>query len=206
MSAEARPAAEARLAAQLAFIAELDRMKSIIRHTPLMDASRRETDAEHSWHVAVMALLLAEHADEPVDALRVAKMLLIHDVVEIDAGDTFIYDDKGNADKAEREGRAADRLFGLLPPDQGAAFRALWDEFEARDSADARFAHAIDRFQPIMNNHLAGGGSWQANKVRPETVLRHSESRVAPISRRLWGRLRAMIETSMGRGDFPKLD
>jgi len=194
---------DARLEKQLAFIAELDKMKGIIRHTPLMDASRRETDAEHSWHIAVMALLLAEHADEPVDAVKVMKMLLIHDVVEIDAGDTFIYDAVGNADKAEREQRAADRLFGLLPDDQAAEMRALWDEFEDRQTADARFAASIDRFQPILNNHLAGGGSWQANKVQPETVLSFNESRIGGASKRLWTRIKEMIHLSIARGDFP---
>ena len=192
-----------RLDRQLAFIAELDKMKGIIRHTPLMDRSRRETDAEHSWHIAVMALLLAEHADQPVDAVKVMKMLLIHDVVEIDAGDTFIYDDKGNADKAEREQKAADRLFGLLPDDQNAELRALWEEFEARESPEARFASSIDRFQPIMNNHYAGGGSWQANKVQPETVLSFNESRIGGASRRLWARIKEMVAISVGRGDFP---
>lgn len=197
---------EQRLDRQLAFIAEMDKMKGIVRQTPLVDRSRRETDAEHSWHIAVMALLLAEHADRPVDAAKVMRMLLIHDVVEIDAGDTFIYDAAGNADKREREQKAADRLFGLLPDDQNAALRALWEEFEAGETAEARFAASIDRFQPIMNNHLSGGGSWQANKVRPETVLSFNESRIGGASRRLWARIKAMIALSVGRGDFPPKD
>jgi len=191
-----------RLEAQLAFLVEIDKMKSIIRHTPLMDRSRRETDAEHSWHIAVMALLLAEHADEPVDAVRVVKMLLIHDLVEIDAGDTFIYDIQGNADKAEREQKAADRIFGLLPADQGAELRALWEEFEARETADARFASAVDRFAPILSNHVSGGLSWQANKVQPEKVYSFNESRIGGASRRLWTRLKTMIKISEERGDF----
>jgi len=194
---------DARLDQQLTFIAEMDKMKAIIRHTPLVDGSRRETDAEHSWHIAVMALLLAEHADEPVDVVKVMKMLLIHDVVEIDAGDTFIYDAKGNEDKAERENQAADRLFGLLPDDQNAELRALWEEFEEHKSPEARFASSIDRFQPIMNNHLSGGGSWKANKVQPETVLTFNESRIGGASKRLWARMKQMIEISIGRGDFP---
>ncbi|HVI53162.1 MAG TPA: HD domain-containing protein [Candidatus Sulfotelmatobacter sp.] len=194
---------EERLERQLAFIAELDKMKGIIRHTPLVDASRRETDAEHSWHIAVMALLLSEHADEPVDAVKVMKMLLIHDVVEIDAGDTFIYDDKGNADKYERERKAADRLFGMLPSDQESELRALWEEFEERKSPEARFASSIDRFQPIMNNHLSRGGSWKANNVQPEKVLSFNESRIGGASKRLWLRIREMIHISMDRGDFP---
>ncbi|HLN22495.1 MAG TPA: HD domain-containing protein [Patescibacteria group bacterium] len=191
-----------RLTAQLAFLAEIDKLKAIIRQTPLIDGSRRETDAEHSWHVAMMALMLAEHADEPVDAARVVKMLLVHDVVEIDAGDTFIYDDAGNADKAEREQRAADRLFGLLPADQGAELRALWDEFEARETADSRFAAAIDRFAPILNNHLSGGLSWQANGVQPDKVFIFNEPRIGGASKALWERTRAMVEESVGRGDF----
>ena len=193
---------EDRLEAQLAFLAEIDKMKSIIRQTPLIDRSRRETDAEHCWHVALMAALLAEHAEQPVDVGRVVKMLLIHDLVEIDAGDTFLYDAAANADKDAREQRAADRIFGLLPPDQAAEYRALWDEFEARQTADARYAAAIDRVQPIMNNHLSQGMCWQANKVQPERVFGMNERQVSNGSKRLWARLKAMIQRSVERGDF----
>ena len=132
-----------RLARQIDFVLELDRLKGILRQTVLTDGSRPENSAEHSWHIAVMVLVLAEHAEGEIDALRVLKMLLVHDVVEIDAGDTFCYDTQANGDKDVREREAADRLFGLLPPDQGAELRSLWEEFEARESAEARFAAAL---------------------------------------------------------------
>jgi putative hydrolases of HD superfamily len=164
-----------RLARQLAFVVELDRLKSTLRRTSLVDGSRRENSAEHSWHLATMALLLAEHAREPVDVQRVLAMLLVHDVVEIDAGDTFCYDVGANLDRAEREQRAAERLFGLLPPEQGAALRALWDEFEAQCSADARFAVALDRMQPLLLNFHSGGGSWLRHRVGRAQVLARME-------------------------------
>jgi putative hydrolase of HD superfamily len=155
-----------RLAAQLRFLAEIDALKSVIRQTTLMDASRRENDAEHSWHLAMMALLLAEHAPG-TDPARVAKMLLIHDIVEIDAGDVFFFDAAGMVGQAEREARAAERIFGLLPPDQGHDLKALWEEFEERISPDARFARAIDRLQPLMQNFRSGGGTWRRPEVTP---------------------------------------
>ena len=141
---------------QLRFIVEIDRLKNVLRRTLLTDASRRENSAEHSWHIALMAPLLAEHACEPVNVERVMRMLLVHDIVEIDAGDTFAYDANGNADKAERERRAADRLYGLLPDDQARELRAAWEEFEAAESAEARFAHALDRLQPLLQNLQIG--------------------------------------------------
>ncbi|HSV28273.1 MAG TPA: HD domain-containing protein, partial [Candidatus Omnitrophota bacterium] len=141
-----------RLTRQLGFVLELDKLKTILRQTLLIDSSRRENDAEHSWHVAAMAVLLAEYAPPGADPLRASRMLLFHDVVEIDAGDTFIHDDAGNASKAAREQAAAERLYGLLPRDQADEFRALWQEYEDRATATARFADALDRLQPIMNN------------------------------------------------------
>jgi putative hydrolase of HD superfamily len=194
-----------RLAAQIAFIAELDKLKTVLRQTPLIDGSRRETDAEHSWHAAMMALLLAEHADEAINPLRAAKMLLIHDVVEIDAGDTFIYDTVAQADQGAREQKAADRLFGMLPADQEAELRALWDEFEAKDTADARYAGAIDRFAPMLNNHLSGGLGWKANKVRPEQVFALNAPRIGAASASLWDYAKRMVEASVARGDFPEV-
>jgi len=147
-----------RLARQLAFLVELDKLKTVLRRTSLIDRSRAENTAEHSWHIAVAAALLEEHAvGHGVDLLRVVKMLLNHDVVEIDAGDTFCYDAEANRDKLEREERAAERLFGLLPADQGAELRALWEEFEARETAEARYAAALDRIQPVLQNlHTEG--------------------------------------------------
>lgn len=189
-----------RLTQQLQFIAEIDRLKQILRQTWLLDASRRENDAEHSWHIAVMALLLVEHAEAPVDLSRVVRMLLIHDVVEIDAGDTFIYDTAGHADKDEREQRAADRIFGLLPPDQAAELRALWDEFEARDSAEARYAAAIDRLQPLMHNYLTQGKAWQAHGVTADQVLAMNRPRIGAASAALWQAAERMIAESVAKG------
>lgn len=161
-----------RLSRQLAFSLELDKLKTILRQTLLTDSSRRENDAEHSWHVAMMAVLLAEYAPEGADPLRASRMLLFHDVVEIDAGDTFIHDDKGNADKAEREQAAADRLYGMLPADQAESLRALWQEYEDRATPTAKFADALDRLQPIMNNFATEGGTWKPNHVTADKVLK----------------------------------
>lgn len=189
-----------RLTQQLEFIAEIDRLKHILRQTWLLDGSRRENDAEHSWHIAVMAVLLAEHAETPVDPARVVKMLLIHDVVEIDAGDTFIYDTAGHADKDEREQRAAERIFGLLPADQAAELRALWDEFEARDSADARYAAAIDRLQPLMHNYRTQGKAWQAHGVTADRVIAMNQPRISAASPALWLVAERMIAESVDKG------
>jgi putative hydrolase of HD superfamily len=166
-----------RLEEQIRWITEIDKLKGILRQTLVMDGSRQENDAEHSWHVAVMAVLLHEYAAPPdVDLLRVVKMLLIHDLVEIDAGDTFCYDAAGVALQQARERKAADRIFGLLPADQGQALRGLWDEFDARETPHARFAHALDRIQPLLNNLHTGGGSWKRHAVRVSQVL----ERIAP--------------------------
>jgi putative hydrolase of HD superfamily len=167
----------ARLAQQLAFIVEIDRLKGIIRRAPLIDGSRRENSAEHSWHLALMAMVLAEYIDEPVDVGRTIRLVLVHDIIEIDAGDTFAYDLSGYADKAEREERAAGRIFGLLPGDQAAEFRALWDEFEAGRTAEARFANALDRLMPLLHNYLNEGGVWRENGIGADKVRR----RMAPV-------------------------
>lgn len=151
----------------------------MLRRTLLTDGSRRETSAEHSWHIALMAVLLAEHAPEGTDIGRVVRMLLVHDLVEIDAGDTFAYDDAGNVTRVERENAAADRIFGLLPPDQAGPLRALWDEFEAGSTAEARFALALDRLQPLLQNLVLRGGTWRAPGVTMERVL----DRMRPIGR-----------------------
>jgi putative hydrolase of HD superfamily len=164
-----------RLSQQLAFIIEIDKLKSILRQTLITDGSRRENSAEHSWHLAVMAPLLAEYAPEPVDVSRAIRMLLVHDIVEIDAGDTFAYDMHGNESKAERELQAADRIFGLLPEDQQREYRALWEEFELRDTADARFANALDRLQPLLNNYRTQGGTWRIHKLNRTQVVKRME-------------------------------
>jgi putative hydrolase of HD superfamily len=167
-----------RLERQLAFVVEMDRLKGVIRRTSLIDGTRRENTAEHSWHLAVAAMALAEHAPAGTDLPRALHMALIHDVVEIDAGDTFGFDDAGYLDKEERETRAAERLFGLLPPDQAAEFRALWDEFEAGVTPEARFAVALDRLQPLLVNFNSGGGTWKLHGITLPQILR----RMAPIA------------------------
>ncbi len=164
-----------RLTAQMDFLNEACRLKSVIRGTTLCDGSRYENSGEHSWHIALYALTLSEHAPEDVRIDRVIRMLLLHDLVEIDAGDAPIFGDHDAAEMAAKEDAAAARIFGLLPPDQATAFRALWDEFEAAESADARFAKSLDRFQPPNQNLASGGGSW----VDYNTQWDQFEARVA---------------------------
>lgn len=160
-----------RLPRQLAFIVELDKLKQVLRRTSLIGESRVENSAEHSWHLGVMAAVLAEHAPAPVDMERTMAMLLVHDVVEIDAGDTFAFDAAANADKEERERRAAERIFGLLPADQADTVRALWDEFEEATTPEARFANALDRFHALLQNAHNGGGTWKRHGITRERIL-----------------------------------
>ena len=154
-----------RLQKQFAFILEIDKEKNILRQTLKSDGVSRENDAEHAWHMAIMTLLLVEYAAEPVDVLRTISMLLIHDLVEIDAGDTYAYDEQGKTTQRERELAAADRVFAMLPADQGEKMRALWDEFEAGETPEARFAMAMDRIQPMMLNAATDGQKWKENGV-----------------------------------------
>src|SRR3954471_16778318 len=153
--------ADTRLTQHIQFVMEIYKLKTILRQTPLMDNSRRENSAEHSWHLAVMALTLGEYAEQGTDLTRVIKMVLVHDIVEIDAGDTFAYDAQGYTDKEEREQRAAARIFGLLPDDQRDELLALWHEFEAITTPEPRFANALDRLEPLLGNYATGGGSWK---------------------------------------------
>ncbi len=190
-----------RLERQIAFILEIDTLKGVLRRTYLIGADRRENSAEHSWQLAVAALLLAEHAGEPVDVCRVVRMLLVHDVVEVDAGDTYVYDTAGADDKVERERRAADRLFGMLPEDQGRELRSLWEEFEAGESADARFALALDRLMPVLHNVHTAGRSWREHGITADRVIARNSS-IARGSQRLWDYARARIEEAVGRGDL----
>ncbi|MBE6010587.1 MAG: HD domain-containing protein [Lachnospiraceae bacterium] len=162
---------QSRLDKQFAFLRELDKEKQIIRQTYLADGSRLENDAEHAWHMAVMALFLSEYSNEKIDLLRTISMILLHDVVEIDAGDTYAYDEVAKKSQTDRERQAADRLFGLLPDDQGKHFKALWEEFEERKTPEARFAKALDNFQPLMLNAASDGKSWEEHGVRLEQVL-----------------------------------
>lgn len=160
-----------RLEKQLAFIIEIDKLKTVLRQTLLCDQSRRENSAEHSWHLAIMAMLLAEYAPAPVDVARVMKMLLVHDIVEVDAGDVFAYDASGNVGKGEREQKAAQRIFGLLPEEQGRELRGLWEEFEARETTEAKFANALDRLQPLLHNSRTEGGTWRIHGVNRKQVM-----------------------------------
>lgn len=149
-----------RIDSQLLFTAEIDKMTSVLRRTLLIDLSRRENDAEHSWHIAVMAMLFSEYAAAPVDVGRVVQMCVVHDLVEVYAGDTFAYDEAGNADKEAREKAAADKLFAMLPEEQGRMIRSLWEEFDAMETADAKYAACMDRLQPFLHNTLTDGHTW----------------------------------------------
>lgn len=191
-----------RLEQQIRFIAEVDKLKEIFRQTVLINSRRAENDAEHSWHICLMVIVLAEHANVPdLDVLRVLKMLLIHDIVEIDAGDTFAYDTARMADQYERESRAADRLFGLLPADQAGEFRALWEEFEARQTPEARFAAACDRFQPMLLNARTQGAAWNRHGVTHERVVARNRH-MADGSTALWQYAAAMVAEAVRRGEL----
>ncbi len=188
-----------RLTQQIEFIVEIDKLKQVLRQTLLLDAPRQENDAEHSWHLAVMAVLLLEYAREEVDLLLVVKMLLVHDLVEIDAGDTFAYDEKGNEDKEEREREAADRIFNLLPEDLAAELYALWEEFEGRETPEARFAAALDRFQPLLLNYRSEGAAWKRHGVCSDQVIAYNRHMVEGAPE-LWTRARAMVEDAVRKG------
>ena len=190
-----------RLDRQLAFVLELDRLKRVERRSWLLDGSRFENSAEHSWHVALMALVLAEHAREPLDLARVVKMLLVHDVVEIDAGDTYIYG-AGTAGQDEREAAAADRLFGLLPDGQGETLRALWEEYEAQSSPEARFAKSIDRLMPFLHNVHTEGRSWREHGVCAADVTTVI-AQIAPGSEALHALARRLLRAAVDAGHLP---
>lgn len=160
-----------RLQKQLSFILELDKEKNILRQTHLSNHGRREDDAEHAWHMAVMAYLLQEYSNEPVDIAHVMIMCLLHDVVEIDAGDTYAYDDQGKKTQHEREEKAAERIYGILPEDQKIQLRALFEEFEENKTPEAKFAHAMDNLQPLLLNDSNGGGDWKEHRVSYNTVM-----------------------------------
>ena len=164
-----------RIEQQINFIKEVDKLKKIGRQTYLSDASRKENDAEHSWHLALMAMLLNEYAAEKVDVLRVMSMVLIHDIIEIDAGDTYAYDEAGNQTKREREVKAADRIFNLLPKDQAVYMRELWEEFERSDTPEAKFALALDKIQPTMLNDASGGRSWKEHGIGISQVINRNK-------------------------------
>jgi len=193
------PSAPDRLARQLRFILEIDRLKGVLRRTLLTDGSRRENSAEHSWHIALAAVLLAEHATEEVDTARVVKMLLVHDVVEIDAGDTYAYDVAAHDDKEERERAAAGRIFGLLPDDQEGEMWALWEEFEGGETAESRFANAIDRLQPMLHNYATEGMAWQQHGVVSSQVLQRNRV-IGDGAPSLWEFAERLMAEAVGRG------
>ncbi len=188
-----------RLLEQLTFLIEVDRLKTILRQSPLPSADRRENNAEHSWHLAMMVIILAEYSDEPIDVGHAVQLVLVHDLVEVYAGDTPLYDAVGGKDQEEREIRAADQLFGLLPADQGARIRALWDEFEARSSPEARFAKAMDRFQPLLLNWMARGGTWRSPGVTAEDI-RSRKAVIGDAASSLWDVGRRLIDEGERRG------
>ena len=190
-----------RLEQQIRFIVEVDKVKNIFRQTYLADGKRKENDAEHSWHLALMAVLLKEHMDEEVDVARVMTMVLIHDLVEIDAGDTYAYDEAGAATKRERESKAADRIFGLLPEDQGEYFRMLWEEFETYESADAKYAHLLDNFQPILLNDASGGKSWAEHSVHRSQPCKRN-ARIPETSEIVWEKMNEIFDRHVQAGNL----
>ena len=192
-------AAVGRLADQIGFILEVDRLKSVLRRGYVADGSRHENTAEHSWTLALMAIVLAEHAAEPIDVARVVRMVVIHDLVEVDAGDTYVYDEAGRASKEARERAAADRLYGLLPADQGAELRALWDEFEHGTGAEARFARSVDRFAGFLLNHASGGRAWRENDVTADRVFGVNRS-IDAGSPALWAEVQRRLADALDRG------
>ncbi|MEQ8385543.1 MAG: HD domain-containing protein [Coleofasciculus sp. A1-SPW-01] len=188
-----------RLNQQIQFIVEIDKLKGILRQTRLTDDSRQENSAEHSWHLALMAIILAEYAPPQVDLGRAITMVLLHDLVEIDAGDTFCYDVQGNQDKAVREEKAATRIFGMLPEDQGQSLREIWDEFEAVTTPTARFAVALDRLQPLLLNQQNHGGTWQLHDITEPQVMQRMEP-VQEGTPQLWGLVEQIVADCIKAG------
>ena len=193
------PEAKSRLKKQIAFLIEVDKVKNIFRQTYLADGKRKENDAEHSWHLALAAVLLEEHMAEDVDLGRVMTMVLIHDLVEIDAGDTYAYDEEANRTKEEREKKAAERIFGLLPEDQGEKLRQLWEEFEAYETPEARFAHTMDNFQPLLLNDYNEGKDWTGHQVRISQVLKRNEY-TENGSSQIWEYMKELLEKNVAQG------
>ena len=190
-----------RLEKQIRFVLEIDKLKTILRRTYLLHADRCENTAEHSWHLAIMAILLAEYSNDPIDVSRVIKMVLIHDIVEIDAGDTYLYDAVAAMDKTQRERAAADRLFGMLPEDQGQELKVLWDEFESCKTPEARFASTLDRFIPQLHNYHTRGKSWKEHGITVDRVLERNAC-IADGSTRLWEWAQALLGEAAAKGYF----
>lgn len=191
-----------RIEQQMEFIREIDGLKQIGRQTYLRDASRKENDAEHSWHLAMMALVMSEYANENIDVLRVISMVLIHDVVELDAGDTYAYDTVANTTKREREVAAAERIFNILPKDQAAYFRGMWDEFESAETPEAKFAHVLDNIQPMMLNDASGGKAWREHGVKLSQVLKRNEKNPKG-SKQIWTYAKEnLIDVNVTKGNI----
>ena len=193
------PQQSSRLKQQLDFMLEADKLKNIFRMTLLTDRTRRENSAEHSWHIAMSVLIFSEYAAEDVNACRVMQMLLVHDLVEIYAGDTYCYDDLGRESQFEREELAADRVFEILPADQTQRLRSLWDEFEKRDTPESRFANALDRVQPFLHNYFTNGQTWRENNVKSSQVRK----RMAPVATgapALWELVNTLIADAVAKG------
>ncbi len=192
-----------RIAKQIAFALELDKEKSVFRQTHLSGHGRNENDAEHAWHMAIMAYLLKEYSNEPVDIARVMIMCLIHDVVEIDAGDTYAYDAEGLATQKVREDAAKERIFSLLPEDQKEEFTAIFDEFEANETAEAKFAHSMDNFQPLILNNSNGGGDWKEHGVTAKKVYGR-QSRTKEGSEKIYEITDKIIQENIRKGSLPE--
>ncbi|MBQ8349795.1 MAG: HD domain-containing protein [Ruminococcus sp.] len=188
-----------RLKKQINFMLELDKMKNIYRQTYVLHEDRKENDAEHSWHLAILAFLLAEYASVPIDVTKVMKMVLVHDVVEIDAGDTYCYDEGGNKTKAEREEKSAQRVFGLLPDDQKEEFYSLWREFEDNQTNDSKFAAVLDKMQPVILNYTKNGISWKEHGVYKEQVEKRCLSS-ADASDKLAELIQSIIDDAASKG------
>lgn len=191
-----------RLSKQIDFIIEIDKLKQVIRQTALTDATRQENVAEHSWHISLMALLLAEFSESAINVLRVLKMLLIHDLVEIDAGDTFLYDKIKNNDKSRREKVAAERIFGLLPDDQAAAYISLWREFEEGVTSESRFAKAVDAMHPVLLCYCNQGWSWKKHNLSISTVI-EKKTHIRDGSKELWKLTEELLHHAEELGYFP---
>jgi putative hydrolase of HD superfamily len=192
-----------RLKQQIAFILEVDKLKTIYRQSLITDATRFENDAEHSWHLALMAFLLAEYTEEKVDLLKVMKMVLMHDIVEIDAGDTYCYDEQAKLDKREREEKCAERVFSMLPEEQAQEMFALWEEFERMETPEARYAAALDRLQPVLLNYTAQGLSWKNHGISIEQVIERNQ-RIQNSSEKLWGFVEELLDDAVARGYLKK--
>lgn len=186
---------ESDLDERLNFLQEIDKLKNVLRASPLVDKSRRENSAEHSWHLAMYALILSDHSSETVDLGRVIKMLLLHDIVEIDAGDTPVHGNDSPADQERKEQYAAKRLFGMLPNSEGKELRRIWLEFEAAETPDARFAKALDRLQPLLHNVATGGGTWADSDVSLQQVLQRYGPVIEAGSSELWNYAERLVKS-----------